>query len=66
MSFTLIYVSMLIPCIAMLLIRKETLKERAWLLFGITGSVTFCLVQNYFQLMAFGMPLALPSRNSGS
>ena len=59
MSFTLIYVSMLIPCIVMLLIRKETLKERAWLLFGITGSMTFCLVQNYFQLMAFGMPLMM-------
>lgn len=59
MLFALIYMAMLIPCIVMLLIRKETLKERAWLLFGITGSVTFCLVQNYFQLMAFGMPLMM-------
>ena len=59
MSFTLIYVPMLLPCLAMLLLKKETLKEKAWLLFGITGSVTQCLVQNYFQLMSFGMPLLM-------
>ena len=59
MSFTLIYVPMLLSCLAMLLLKKETLKEKAWLLFGITGSVTQCLVQNYFQLMAFGMPLLM-------
>lgn len=59
MSFALIYVPMLLSCLAMLLLKKETLKEKAWLLFGITGSVTQCLVQNYFQLMAFGMPLLM-------
>ena len=59
MSFTLIYIPMLLPCIAMLLLKKETVEEKGWLLFGITGSVTQCLVQNYFQLMSFGMPLMM-------
>ena len=58
MAFASIYLCALIPCIAMLLIRKETLRERGWLLFGITGAATFCFNMNFFQLICFGMPLA--------
>ena len=58
-AFTGIYACMLIPCIAMLCLKKETLREKAWLVFGITGSVTFCFNMNYFQLICFGMPLLL-------
>ena len=56
MSFTSIYGCMLMPCIAMLLMKKETVREKAWLIFGLTGSVTFCFIMNYFQLLCFGMP----------
>ena len=55
-AFTLIYACMLIPCIVMLLMKKETLQEKAWLIFGITGAVTFCFNMNYFQLLSFCMP----------
>ena len=55
-AFTLIYACMLIPCIVMLLVKKETLQEKAWLIFGITGAVTFCFNMNYFQLLSFCMP----------
>lgn len=59
MSFTGIYACTVIPCIVMLLIRKETLQEKGWLLFGITGSATFCFNMNYFQLICFGVPMLL-------
>ena len=59
MSFTGIYACMVIPCIVMLLIRKETLKKKAWLFFGITGSATFCFNMNYFQLVCFGVPMLM-------
>ena len=58
-SFTLIYLCMLIPCLVMLGIKKETLRKKAWLIFGITGSATFCLNMNYFQLLSFGLPLLI-------
>ncbi len=59
MTFTGIYLCTILPCILMLLIKKETLKQKAWLIFGITGSVTFCFNMNYFQLISFGLPLLL-------
>ena len=55
-AFSLIYACMLVPCIVMLLVKKETLQEKAWLIFGITGAVTFCFNMNYFQLLSFCMP----------
>ena len=55
-AFTLIYACMLIPCIVMLLVKKETLQEKAWLIFGVTGAVTFCFNMNYFQLLSFCIP----------
>lgn len=56
MAFSGIYMCMLIPCLAMLKMKKETLKKRGWLIFGITGSITFCINVNYFQLITFGVP----------
>lgn len=59
MTFTGFYACMLIPCIAMLLMKKETLRQKAWLVFGITGSFTFCFNMNYFQLICFGIPMLM-------
>ena len=48
---------MVIPSIVMLIIKKETLEEKGWLVFGITGACAFYFNMNYFQLLSFGMPL---------
>jgi len=57
MAFAGIYLCMLIPCIAMLLMKKETLRQKAWLLFGLAGCITFSFNMNYFQLICFGVPM---------
>ncbi len=57
MTFTGIYLCAVLPCILMLSVKKETLQQRAWMLFGVTGAVTFCFNMNYFQLLSFGWPL---------
>ena len=50
------FVCMLVPCIMMLWMRKETLMKRAWLLFGITGAATYYFNMNFIQLLSFGVP----------
>ena len=50
------FVCMMLPCILMLCIRKETLEQKAWLLFGITGAVTYYLNMNFIQLLSLGVP----------
>ena len=57
MTFFGFYLCMLIPCICMLVLKKETLKQKAWLLFGITGAVTYYFNMNYIQLLSFAIPL---------
>ena len=59
MAFSGIYMCMLIPCLVMLKMKKETLRKQGWLIFGITGSVTFCINVNYFQLITFGVPMLM-------
>ena len=59
MTFTGIYLCMIIPCLVMLSVKKETLQKKAWLIFGVTGSATFCFNMNYFQLLSFGLPVIL-------
>ena len=51
------FVCMLVPCILMLWMKKETLEKRGWLLFGITGAATYYFNMNYIQLMCFGVPV---------
>ena len=51
------FVCMLTPCIAMLRMKKETLEKQDWLLFGITGAVTYYFNMNYIQLLCFGVPV---------
>ena len=57
MTFFGFYVCMLIPCIFILLSKKETLEKKAWLLFGITGAATYYFNMNYIQLLSFGIPM---------
>ena len=57
MTFFGFYLCMLIPCICMLLIKKETLLQKSWLLFGITGAITYYFNMNYIQLLSFAVPL---------
>ena len=57
MTFVGFYYCMVIPCIIMLLMKKETLQKRAWILFTFTGAAVFYFNMNYFQLLSFGMPL---------
>ena len=57
MTFFGFYVCMLVPCIFILFSKEETLQQRGWLLFGITGAVTYYFNMNYFQLLSFGIPL---------
>ena len=51
------FVCMLVPCILILWMKKETLEKRGWLLFGITGAATYYFNMNYIQLMCFGVPV---------
>ena len=51
------YACMMIPCICMLLMKKETLEQKAWLLFGITGAATYYFNMNFIQLLSFGIPI---------
>ena len=57
MTFFGFYVCMLVPCICILLLEKETLREKAWLLFGIAGAATYYFNMNYIQLLSFGIPM---------
>ena len=50
------YICMTVPCIAMLWMRRETLEKKAWMLFGITGAVTYFFNMNFIQLLSFGVP----------
>ena len=56
MTFVGFYYCMVIPCICFLLLSERTLREKAWLLFALTGAVTFYFNMNYFQLLCFAMP----------
>ena len=58
-AFSLIYVCMLAPCILILLLPRQALRQRGGLLFALSGAVTFCLSMNYFQLLSFGLPVLL-------
>jgi hypothetical protein len=51
------FVCMLLPCIGMLWMKKETLEKRGWLLFGITGAATYYFNMNFIQLLSFGVPV---------
>lgn len=57
MTFFGFYVCMLVPCILILLSKEEMLRKRAWLLFGMTGAVTYYFNMNYIQLLSFGVPM---------
>lgn len=57
LTFAGYYYCMVIPCIIMLLMKKETLQKRAWIIFAFTGAAAFYFNMNYFQLLSFGMPL---------
>ena len=51
------FVCMMVPCILMLWLKRETLEKRGWLLFGITGAATYYFNMNYIQLLCFGVPV---------
>lgn len=51
------FVCMMVPCILMLRMKRETLEKRDWLLFGITGAATYYFNMNYIQLLCFGVPV---------
>lgn len=57
MTFVGFYYCMIIPCIVMLKIKKETLCHYAWLIFAIAGSASYFFNMNYFQLLSYGMPI---------
>jgi len=51
------FICMMVPCVGMLWMKKETLEKRGWLLFGITGATTYYFNMNYIQLLSFGVPV---------
>ena len=57
MAYFGFYVCMLVPCIVILMSDEKKLKERAWLLFGLTGALTYYFNMNYVQLLSFGIPM---------
>lgn len=57
MSFFGFYVCMMVPCIIILMSDDNKLKERLWLLFGLTGALTYYFNMNYIQLLSFGIPM---------
>ena len=57
MTFFGFYCCMLIPCICILVLKKEMLQQKSWLLFGITGAITYYFNMNYIQLLSFAIPL---------
>lgn len=57
LSFVFFYFCMILPCIVILLIDKATLQKYQWLIFTLTGAVTFYLNMNYLQLLSFAMPM---------
>ena len=59
MTFVGYYYCSIIPCIIILLIDKNVLQKKAWLLFSLTGACVFFFNMNYFQLISFAMPLML-------
>ena len=59
MTFVGFYYCMIIPCIIMLIIKKETLIKYAWIFFEIIGICTFYFNMNYFQLLTFVLPFMI-------
>ncbi len=59
LTFVGFYYCMIIPCVVMLLMKKENLKKYDWLIFEIIGVCAFYFNMNYFQLLTFVMPFMI-------
>ena len=51
------FICMMVPCVGMFWMRKETLEKWGWLFFGITGATTYYFNMNYIQMLCFGVPV---------